>query len=269
VTSGFEALAALRTADAAARPFHIAIVDHVMPMMDGVQLAAQIKADPGLCAMSMLVQSSRAQKSDHAGLEAAGFSAYLAKPARAEFLQNALATLWRAVVRGQALSGMATCFNSEDAQNAPAPKRMSLESSPSVPIRVLVADDNSVNQKIAKRLLEKLGVQVDLAANGVEAVGMWEQFPYRMIFMDCQMPEMDGYEATGEIRRRESEQHRPRRTLIVALTANTMAGDREKCLSAGMDDFIAKPIRPEEIHRVLQGCVESSPVQGVQTVQYR
>jgi CheY-like chemotaxis protein len=91
-----------------------------------------------------------------------------------------------------------------------------------------------------------------------------------MVFMDCQMPEMDGYEATSEIRRRESAQRQPKRTPIVALTANTMAGDREKCLGAGMDDFIAKPIRPEEIRRVLQSCVESSPGQDLKTtMQHR
>ena len=99
-----------------------------------------------------------------------------------------------------------------------------------------------VNQKIAKRLLEKAGCQVDLASNGVEAVKMWEQFPYHVIFMDCQMPEMDGYEATAEIRRREQAKRLASHTPIVALTANNMAGDRERCLNAGMDDFIPMPI---------------------------
>jgi signal transduction histidine kinase/CheY-like chemotaxis protein len=271
-TFGSSALDTLRSAVVAGQAFQIAILDHVMPVMDGVELARQIKADPRLAAIALLVMSSRAQMSDHAKLEAAGFSAYLAKPARAEFLQNAVATLWRAVARGQAPSGMATSFSSGEplaAQPAP-PHWMLPESLPSAPIRVLVADDNSVNQKIAKRLLEKLGCQVDLASNGVEAVDMWQQFPYRMVFMDCQMPEMDGYEATSEIRRRESAQRQPKRTPIVALTANTMAGDREKCLGAGMDDFIAKPIRPEEIRRVLQSCVESSPGQDLKTtMQHR
>jgi CheY-like chemotaxis protein len=117
-------------------------------------------------------------------------------------------------------------------------------------IRALVAEDNVVNQRVARLMLERLGVRVDMAGNGIEAVEMFRLAPYDLIFMDCQMPEMDGYEATGEIRSREGQRALPR-TPIVAMTANAMAGDRELCLRAGMDDYVSKPLTVAELERVL------------------
>jgi CheY-like chemotaxis protein len=120
------------------------------------------------------------------------------------------------------------------------------------PIRVLVAEDNIVNQKVAARMLQKLGARPDLAANGREAVEMFGLLPYDLIFMDCQMPEMDGYAATREIRRREGpNQHVP----IVAMTAEALAGCREQCLAAGMDDHLAKPVKLELLVEALQKWV--------------
>jgi two-component system, sensor histidine kinase and response regulator len=116
------------------------------------------------------------------------------------------------------------------------------------PPRVLVVEDNAVNQKLAKRLLEKLGCRVDVAGNGKEAVEMIETFPFDIVFMDCQMPEMDGFEATRAIRQRESGKTHQ---VIVAVTANAMQGDREKCISAGMDDYISKPIARSELDQMM------------------
>jgi CheY-like chemotaxis protein len=118
--------------------------------------------------------------------------------------------------------------------------------------RVLLVEDNPINQKVAKRLLEKQGFAVDLANNGAEGVAMWTNSPYDLLFMDCQMPEMDGFEATEEIRRLEGQDNRPGRTPIIALTANTLQADKERCFAVGMDDFIPKPIPLETLNRVLQ-----------------
>jgi CheY-like chemotaxis protein len=120
--------------------------------------------------------------------------------------------------------------------------------------RVLLAEDNVVNQKIALRLLEKAGMQVDVVVNGREAIAAVERAAYDLILMDCQMPEMDGFEATAEIRRRErGNRHLP----ICALTANAMAGDRERCLAAGMDDYISKPIGLQQLQEAIQRLIAS------------
>jgi CheY-like chemotaxis protein len=114
---------------------------------------------------------------------------------------------------------------------------------------MLVVEDNAVNQRMAVRMLEKLGCRVDVAANGLEAVETVGRLKYDLVFMDCQMPEMDGYEATAEIRRREDASGH---TLIIAMTAHTMQGDREKCLKAGMDDYIVKPIKKERLLEIME-----------------
>ncbi|MFN8588885.1 MAG: response regulator [Candidatus Eisenbacteria bacterium] len=120
--------------------------------------------------------------------------------------------------------------------------------------RVLLVDDNTINQKVGSRVLAKLGCRVDLAADGREAVTMYRDLPYDVVFMDCQMPEMDGFEATAEIRRIEATSGG--RTPVVAMTANAMEGDRQRCLDAGMDDFVSKPIREDRVREALERWTE-------------
>ena len=115
-------------------------------------------------------------------------------------------------------------------------------------VRAMVVEDNIINQKVTCRMVERLGLRADVAANGLEAVEMFELLPYDLILMDCQMPEMDGYEATVQIRQREGS---PRRVVIIAMTAEAMAGARERCVEAGMDDYIPKPVKMEELRAVL------------------
>jgi PAS domain S-box-containing protein len=246
-SSAYEALSMLRAAHAVGRPFHIGVLDYLMPVVDGEALALEIKADASLASISLLLLTSSSQRADGARFEAVGFSAYLVKPARASILQQVVLTLWTAIVDGRPLERMVTRHTMAEARIErrviPLSRPLSGPNRPQpISNRVLVAEDNRVNQKLAKRLLEKAGCVVDLAANGREAVRMWEQIPYDVVFMDCQMPEMDGYEATAEIRRLEQGLPAHRRTPIVALTANAMLGEREKCLRAGMDDFVSKPI---------------------------
>jgi CheY-like chemotaxis protein len=172
--------------------------------------------------------------------------ASLVKPVRQSQLLNTLATTWsKRLEAAPPLVGR------------PAPQLAERDSAP-VPgfpsVRVLVADDNVVNQKVASLTLQRLGLRPDVAANGREAVEMFEMAPYDLIFMDCQMPEMDGYQASREIRRRERANSH---VIIIAMTAEAMAGARESCLDAGMDDYIAKPVRRDDLFQLLVKWIPS------------
>ncbi|MCU0531831.1 MAG: response regulator, partial [Syntrophales bacterium] len=169
------------------------------------------------------------------------------KPVHQSILMDALVTAWSATLKGQPLP-LITRHSLAEARaekKTEQPEAVTAER-----VRVLVAEDNPVNQKLAIRMLEKFNLSVDVAANGREVIDMLGKAAYDLVFMDCHMPEMDGYEATASIRQaeRESGKH----LSIVAMTANAMQGDREKCLSAGMDDYITKPIRREAIQEMLQ-----------------
>jgi CheY-like chemotaxis protein len=243
--SARDALKLLRGAQSAGDPYQIAILDQQMPSMDGEELALTIKADVELKNTVLVLLTSIGVRGDAVRMKKAGFSAYLTKPARESQLRNALITVWgnrkcapssQFVTRHSLAEENATISAGEPAQ-------------PIFRARVLIVEDNAVNQMIAARLLEKLGCRVDVAANGREAVEMVDLLPYSAIFMDCQMPEMDGFEATREIRRRERPGvHRP----IIAMTANATQGDRERCLEAGMDDYISKPMRKADFTEALE-----------------
>jgi CheY-like chemotaxis protein len=242
---GKSALALLRTARQRGTPYDVALVDLDMPGMDGRDLAQAIRADPVLASVKivLLVPISSRERGNPGEDWCGAIDAVLSKP----------------VHQSQLYEGLVTVLAASKAQGArrKAEAGRPLPSSASRPPpagrgRVLVVEDNAVNQRVAVRMLEKQGYRADAAANGREAVDVLAQIPYDLVLMDCQMPEMDGYAATAAIRRREREQGAPtRRTPIIAMTANALQGAAEKCLAAGMDDYIPKPVTVQRLETVL------------------
>ena len=238
-----EALRALRTAEQEGDPYHFVLLDYHLPGVDGITVARAIKADPALRGVRIVLLSSASQ------LGAARnepIEACLHKPVRQSQLMNTLAAVWsnsRTEQPGDV---------SRPRDRAAERKAALVARTGGTAIRVLVAEDNPVNQKVAVMMLDKMGFRADVAANGREAVAMVEAAPYDLILMDCQMPELDGYDAAREIRRREGAgKHVP----IVAMTADAMAGSRDRCLAAGMDDRIVKPVRVDDVFDALMNWV--------------
>jgi CheY-like chemotaxis protein len=227
--------------------FDIAILDHLMAHMDGVELAQRIKDNPKTKDISLLMLTSTPTRGDKQRLEKIGFAGYLSKPLASWHLRDAVAALAEARKSGKTIP-MVTQHSLKEAkagiqQKASDKLRFSN-------VHILLAEDNPVNQMVATTMLEKYGIKITPAGDGDEAVKQLKQRSFDLVFMDCQMPVMDGYEATEMIRRLESHQHRTR-TPIIAFTANAMKGDSEKCLAAGMDDYITKPVRQADMERVL------------------
>ncbi len=238
--SGALALEKMRDAMTAGRPFDLVYLDMQMPEMDGITLSKTIAADPQLKSAHRIMLTSAGQLSEQEQKEAS-LHGSLAKP----FRQSQLLDMTMTVMRYQQKSA------------APAARPVSAEPARfSLEAPILLVEDNPVNQKVALAMLKKLGLtKVDLAQNGREAVEMTAVTNYHMALMDCQMPEMSGYEATEAIRLREenSETHLP----IIAMTANAMEGDKEKCLDSGMDDYISKPIKSQSLAETLEGWLQS------------
>ncbi|MGE3537974.1 MAG: response regulator [Candidatus Tectimicrobiota bacterium] len=236
VPSAAHAMQALRAAQAQGQPYVLAILDMQMPDIDGLELASLIKGDPALAAVRLIVLSSWGQRGDGRQARQACIAAYLTKPVRQAQLYETISTVM----------GMPE----EAAPGAMVTRHSLAEARPVGKIRVLLAEDNVINQKVAVLMLEKLGCRVDTVANGREAYAALEHLRYALVFMDGQMPEMDGYEATAAIRSRELTRggHVP----IIAMTANALQGDRERCLRAGMDDYISKPVKAEVLQRILE-----------------
>jgi len=241
--SGMKALELLRAAVVGGVPYALAVLDLMMPDMDGLELARTIKSDPDLAATHLVLLTSYGQRGDSANAREAGVAAYLTKPVRQSQLFHCLA---RVISQPMVLG--------EQSQPLDATAALVTEHIPGERLvmsdkLILLAEDNIVNQKVAIRQLLKMGYRADAVANGREALEALTRIRYDAVLMDCQMPEMDGYEATAEIRRREGASvHTP----IVAMTANALQGDRNKCIAAGMDDYISKPVRPEELQKVLE-----------------
>lgn len=234
-SSGPGGLDLMRQRAALGRPYDVVVVDLMMPEMDGGSFSKIAQQDPALAKTSLVALRPLGLKIPHDGMVCA--SAHLTKPIRkARFHQGIRAAL------GLDLEPAAAKPESMSGENVGEPEVASVK------LRILVAEDNVVNQKIVLKLLGKLGHSADAVANGLEAVQASQRMAYDVILMDCQMPDMDGYQATAEIRKLESKEgHIP----IIALTANAMAGDREKCLDAGMDDFLTKPIQPKLLTETL------------------
>jgi CheY-like chemotaxis protein len=251
-TSGVQGLALLREAAIQQRPYDFVLLDFMMPDMDGIEVARLIKADPLLAPTRLLLLTSAGRRGDGRRAREAGIEGYLTKPVRQAHLWSCLTKI------------MGRVSVEESSPTPLIPRQTASETAARNRLPILIAEDNPVNQKLAVRLLEKLGYRADVAANGIEAVTAVQRIPYSAVLMDCQMPEMDGFEATRAIRAREAQQHpeksassftTPRRLPIIAMTANAMKGDRELCLEAGMDDYITKPIKPDTLKTVLERWV--------------
>jgi two-component system sensor histidine kinase/response regulator len=237
-SSADEALALMRQADAAGRAFDAALLDHLMPDCDGAELGRLIIQDEKLKFTRLILLTSSGQRGDGQVFADIGFAAYLLKPVTQRDLTECLILV------------LANTAHSWHLQSQPMITRHALRAQRAQSRnRILLAEDNPVNQKVASRLLEKLQYRVDVVADGLAAVAAWQSGKFDLIIMDCQMPQMDGYEAAREIRRLEAGK---RRIPIVALTAHAMTGDEAKCRAAGMDDYLSKPIDRAK----LETCVE-------------
>jgi two-component system sensor histidine kinase/response regulator len=247
-SSGDEALRLLRVAVAEGQPYQIALLDVQMPHMDGFTLAATIKADPVLAATRLVVLTSMGHALSSAELNQLGIEAYLSKPVKQSRLFDCLISR---------LSG--TDVDPKAAALVPLTASVSNPSNIEPEFkkaRILLAEDNTINQKIALAQLNRLYYRADAVSNGREVLGALQNISYDVIFMDCQMPEMDGYEATRAIRELESRRNSPfackSQVHIIALTAHAIRGEREKCLAAGMNDYLSKPVRQAELQAALE-----------------
>ena len=246
--SGAEALDLMRSAVRSGDPVGLAVLDFHMPAMDGLELARAIKADDALAQTPLIVLSSG---SDHAlAAREAGVDAWLTKPARHSRLLDAVTDVLPRVASD------GTGPPSEPAEAAPAPP-----SDGEAPW-VLVAEDNPVNAVVAVQLLRRAGYRAEVAGDGTAAVEMLSKRSWAAVLMDCQMPSMDGYEATAEIRRHEGD---ARHTPIIAMTAHSMKGDRERCIASGMDDYLSKPVRPQVLEDTLARWIRDDGPSGDET----
>ncbi len=239
VEGALPALEQLQAAAAEGRPFRLVVTDVNMPEVDGFGLASRIKDDPGFSNPVIMMLSSSGFRGDSARCRELGLSAYLTKPVKQSQLLDAIM--------------MALGTPADKAAEAPLITRHTL-----APMRsrfaILLAEDNIINQKLAVRILEQRGHKITVANNGREALEALDKAEFDLVLMDVQMPEMDGFQATAAIRAKERQtgRHLP----VVAMTAHAMAGDREKCLMAGMDDYVSKPLKPVDLFQALERAVE-------------
>ena len=241
---GAAALALLAESARDGDPFQVALIDHLLPDMDGMALGRIIRENEQFRETRLVWMTSLGQRGDAARLEQAGFSAYLTKPLRRLQLRESLLLVMDPEHR-------------PGSKTAPIITRHTAAESIKRRCRILLAEDSATNQIVALKILEKLGYQADAVASGQEAIDALRTLPYDLVLMDCQMPEMDGYEATRRIRSGASGAINPN-IPIIAVTAHAMKGDRERCLEAGMNDYLSKPVQPEDLSRAVQFWTQSA-----------
>jgi len=245
---GEAGLGQLEYAASEGRPYRLILLDEQMPWMDGFAVVQRIQAQPALRDTPILMLSSSDQTASAKRCQALGVNAYLVKPVRAAEL---LLAIRRAL-------GLSQSVANEDGTASPLPPAPALtESLPQLPLHILIAEDNPVNQRLTMAMVQRLGHEPTLAANGIEALTKWRESPFDMILMDVQMPEMDGFKATYLMREEEriSGNHVP----IIALTAHAMSGDRERCLEAGMDDYVSKPVNSANLAQAIATYAPATP----------
>ena len=252
---GRDALSALRAAQREGRPFGLAIVDQQMPEMDGEQLAREIKQDPAVADTTLVLLISGLEHDEPERLMEIGFAGWLSKPALPSHL---LDTLLEAFVCARTVSRRPSLEQDKSS-------RQSITGATSAGATILLAEDNEISQEVAATILTEAGYHCDVVNNGKEAVEAVRTGTYDLILMDCQMPEMDGFDAARAIRsfeedRRLGESSAPR-IPIIALTANALKRDRERCLDAGMDDYLSKPFDPRRLIEIIESKLSQSPVQ--------
>src|SRR5260370_10824922 len=256
VESGEEALSILRREAAAGNPFAVVILDLDLPEMDGLALVQSIKSEAAIASARLVVLTTVGRRLSRTLMRETGISACLVKPVREARFVDCLAKVMSTSGAG------ASQPLSSDAAGSPAPARGMASASPA---RILLAEDNLVNQRLVLKQLRKLGFAAEVVANGQEVLAALDQAPYEVILMDCQMPEMDGYEAARRIRQRQANAADPLKPApyIIALTANVLGGDREKCLAAAMNDYGTKPLHLADFaafcHRALPKPRSPSP----------
>lgn len=227
----------MKRAHAAGSPFKLVLIDYMMPDTDGFQLAGHIKSHAGLAESILIMLTSAGERGHAAKCVELGIAAYLMKPVRQSELFEIICSSIQKSGRGKTRPALLTRHAIRESK-----RRM----------HALLAEDNPINQKLAVRLLQKMGHNVTVAKNGREALNAFVKDQFDVILMDIQMPEMDGFEATAAIRAREKT-HNGKPVPILAMTAHAMAGDRERCLEAGMDGYLSKPIKLEELVKTLEG----------------
>jgi len=221
---------------------NVAVIDYQMPGMSGLDLATTIKSMPLANEIKLILLTSAAQKGDSRTAQEHGFSGYLTKPVRRDDLLKCIAIVLGLENDDEGYAQMVTRFTVKEVSNALKPK-------------ILLVEDNEMNRKIVTRILESQGFSCDAAVDGQEAYSAVQKIRYDIVFMDCQMPVMDGYECTSKIREYEGDK---KHTNIIAMTANAMEGDSDKCIVAGMDDYISKPIDYEKMFRLIRASTKQS-----------